>query len=134
MFISSKKTLLSQGVSHLDKRTAEEKLKSLEISALEIPHEQDMSDHPGYINKMFTVRADLSVSLCKQNKESQTTKTSLKCHNSPFHGDDIWRRLLPFKIEVLNNSPAIKLVHDFISHPGKSFYQYKQNLMLVTFL
>ena len=124
MFISSKKTLLSKGVSHLDKRKAEEKLKSFQISASEMPHQQDMSDHPGYMNKMFTMRSDLSVSLCKQSKDSQTTQTGLKCHNSPFHVD-IWRRLLPFKIEVLNNSPAIKLVHDFISHPGKSSYQYK---------
>ena len=118
MYISSKKTLLSQDVSHLDKRKAEEKLKSLQISASEMPHEQDMSDHPGYMNKMFTMRSDLAVSLCKQSKESQTTQTGLKCHNYSFHVD-IWRRLLPFKIEVLNNSPAIKLVHDFISNPGK---------------
>ena len=120
IFISSKKTLLSQRGSHLGRQTSEEKLKSVLLTASEMPHKQDMSDHPGYINKLFTVRSDLSVSLCKHSTDSQTTKIGLKCHYTIFHVD-IWRRLLPFKIEVLNNLPAIKLVHDFISHQGKIF-------------
>ena len=120
IFISSKKTLLSQRVSHLERKKSEDNLKSVLLTASEMPHKQDMSDHPGYINKLFTVRSDLSVSLCKHSTDSQTTKIGLKCHYTIFHVD-IWRRLLPFKIEVLNNLPAIKLVHDFISHQGKIF-------------
>ena len=120
IFISSKRTLLSQRVSHLERKKSEEKLKSVLLTASEMPHKQDMSDHPGYINKLFTVRSDLSVSLCNHSTDSKTTKNGLKCHYSIFHVD-IWRRILPFKIEVLNNLPVIKLVHDFISHQGKIF-------------
>lgn len=117
MFISSKMILQSQRYSNHERKRSEEKLKSLLITASEMPHKQDMSDHPGYINKLFTVRSDLSVSLCKHSRNSQITKIGLKCHYS-FVQLDIWRRLLPFKIEVLNNFPVIKIVHDFISNQG----------------
>ena len=121
MYISSKKTLLRPDLSDIkrfNRKAPEERLRLLEEASSKMPHEEDMSDYPGYINKMFTVRSDLSVSLCKCSSKIQTTKAALKCHYSIFHVD-IWRRLLPFKIEVLNTTPSINLVHEFISHQGK---------------
>ena len=115
------------------KLPTEEKLMSLLNPASEMPHKQDMSDHPGYINKLFTVRSDLSVSLCKHSTDSQIAKKSLKCHYSILQ-PDIWRRLLPFKIEVLNNFPAIKIVHDFISNQGIIFETFSKYLHLRLFL
>ena len=133
MFISSKKILQSQRYSNHERKRSEEKLKSLLINAAEMPHKQDMSDHPGYINKLFTVRSDLSVSLCKHSTDAQKTKKALKCHYSILQ-PDIWRRLLPFKIEVLNNFPAIKIIHDFISYQGIIFETFHKYLHLRLFL
>ena len=118
-FVTSKKTVLSKSVGDYDKMKSVERVKSLKMAAGGMPHERDMSDFPGYINKMFTVRSDLSVSLCRHSSAVHTNKVGFKCHYSILYLD-IWRKLMPFKLEILNKTPEIMLVHDFISYTGKT--------------
>ena len=66
--ISSKKLLTTNSTN--DTKAAKAKMLAVEKSVSDIEnHDKDMSDTPGYVNKLLTVRMDIINRLC-QNKVS----------------------------------------------------------------
>ena len=66
-FLISSKSLLTITWKK-DFRLAEEKMSAVEASVADVEkHDRDMSDTPGYVNKLLTVRTDIISNLCQNN-------------------------------------------------------------------
>jgi len=114
--ISSKKLLTTTSTN--DFKAAQEKIIAVEKSVFDIDkHDRDMSDIPGYVNKLLTVRMDIINRLC-QNKVS--TSPDYRCHQCMnHHNADSYMRLGPHKVEIFNKNPTVAIIHQFISDAGK---------------
>ena len=111
-----------------------------------MPHLQDQSQDPGYLNKLLLVRPDLSVRLC-QSKETRTRRWSVciscllflsnshrlshRCYTSSHKQRSSYLRLSPHKIEILNESPLVYLIHDFTSDSGTKIVRDVQTVSLI---
>ena len=66
-FLISSKSLLTITWKK-DFRLAEEKMSAVGASVADVEkHDRDMSDTPGYVNKLLTVRTDIISNLCQNN-------------------------------------------------------------------
>ena len=64
--ISSKELLTTASTN--DTKAAQEKMAAVEKSVSDIDnHDRDMSDTPGYVNKLLTIRKDIINRLCQSN-------------------------------------------------------------------
>jgi len=119
IFLVSQKKLKSNNTRNHDlENIAFRNIDSVEKSLRLIPHDKDMSAHPGFINKLMTVRADNTKRLCQISSSIHTDRTKgLFCK---FHFINSFTRLCPYKFEILSVDPGVTLVHEFISSKEKT--------------
>ena len=76
IFLVSQKKLNSNNTRNHDlENIASRNINSVEKSLRLIPHDKDMSAHPGFINKLMTVRADNTNRLCQISSSIHTDRT-----------------------------------------------------------
>jgi len=126
-FLTSKPHLLLYNATSKEKRQILSKRTTHLHSVAEMPHTKDMFDNSAYMNRLFTIRTDLSEELCKGNTGRRPSRLDsyLFC-STQFHSNH-YLRLCPFKLEEKNRVPFIVVVHGFVS--GSEQDQMKQEAL-----